>query len=191
MADLIFSLSDSNPDRRTAAAKQIFEWGSERAKNAVAPWFQDAELKRAFCLGADEFPEMTVGVAVRPEHFYGIRRAMGLPALAEVPPEHEVREFEVVFPGGIRLDILTTLDESSSGAIARYLEKFGEGIQQVELLCRDVDRAVQLLRERFSLVPLYAETRLGADRTRVNFFLAPVGLEGKLLIELVEPPAHR
>jgi hypothetical protein len=190
IADLLSALSDTSPDRRASAAKEIFQQGSGRAKKAVAPWFQDAELKSAFFLGADGFPEMTVGVAVRPERFEATRSAMGMPALADVPAEHEAREFALIFPGGVRLDILTTFGPKGAGAIARYLEKLGEGIQQVELLCRNVDRATSLLRERFVLTPLYPETRAGADRTRVNFFLLPAGEEGKLLIELVEPPAR-
>ena len=191
IADLLSALSDTNPNRRACAAEEIFQRGSERAREAITPWLQDTELKSVFFLGTDGFPEMTVGAAVRPDTFEVIHEAMGKPALADVPPEHETREFEVIFPGGVRLDILTTLGSKGAGAIARYLGKFGEGIQQVELLCRSVDRATSLLRERFSLAPVYPETRAGANRTRVNFLLVPAAEEGKLLIELVEPPSRQ
>ena len=51
---------------------------------------------------------------------------------------------------------------------------------------RDVDRASEILRARFSLLPIYPATRAGADGTRVNFFLAATPEGKKVLIELVE-----
>jgi hypothetical protein len=81
---------------------------------------------------------------------------------------------------------LTTREPDGPGAIARYLQKFGEGIQQIEIYVRDVDRATEILRTRFALSPLYPATRAGADGTRVNFFLATAPDGKKVLIELVE-----
>jgi hypothetical protein len=107
-----------------------------------------------------------------------------------VPPDQDAREFELHFPHGVHLDILTTQQKNGSGAIARYLQKFGEGVQQIELLTRDVDRATEILRERFHLEPVYPRTRAGADGTRVNFFLASSPSGKKVLIELVEAAAN-
>ncbi len=76
----------------------------------------------------------------------------------------------------------------AGGAMDRFLQKFGEGIQQVEYRVADVDRAIRLLREKFGVAPVYAETRPGADGTRVNFFLAPAPGGAKVLIELYERP---
>ena len=73
-----------------------------------------------------------------------------------------------------------------TGAIARYLEKHGEGIQQIEITVRDVDRATEILRTKFALAPIYPATRPGADGTRVNFFLVPTPQGKKVLVELVE-----
>ena len=87
-----------------------------------------------------------------------------------------------------RLDILTTKAPGGGGAIARFLEKFGEGIQQVELEVTDVDRATEILRKRFQLEPVYPATRPGADGTRVNFFLVSTADNKKVLVELVEKP---
>jgi len=84
------------------------------------------------------------------------------------------------------MDVLTTKDPAGAGAIAKFLQKFGEGIQQVEFLCKDVDRATQLLRENFGVKAVYPATRAGADGTRVNFFLVAAPDEGKVLIELYE-----
>jgi hypothetical protein len=59
------------------------------------------------------------------------------------------------------------------------------------LLARNVDAATEILRTRFEVQPIYPATRVGADRTRVNFFLISLRekgqKKGKILIELVEP----
>jgi hypothetical protein len=82
--------------------------------------------------------------------------------------------------------VLTTHTPGGAGAIARYLGKFGEGIQQVEFDVHDVDKASSILQERFGLERIYPVTRAGANGTRVNFFLV-TGSDGrKTLIELVE-----
>ncbi len=102
-------------------------------------------------------------------------------------------EFELHFSQQVQLDILTTREPGGKGAIARYLQKFGEGIQQVELLAQNVDTATEILRSHFGVQPIYPATRTGADGTRVNFFLVSLPdkapEQGKILIELVEPAA--
>src|SRR5262249_39023558 len=131
----------------------------------------------------------TVGVAVLPERFEAIHAANGSPRLSDVPPDQDAREFELHFAGGVSLDILTTRDADGSGAIARYLDKFKGGIQQVEFRCRNVDRATVILKERFKLTPIYPATRPGADGTRINFFLLSDPEGRKVLVELYEPTA--
>ena len=98
-------------------------------------------------------------------------------------------EFAGEFVRSSRLDILTTKAPGGGGAIARFLEKFGEGIQQVEIDVMDVDRATEILRAGFKLDPIYPITRPGANGTRVNFFLVSVRNDKKVLVELVEHPA--
>ena len=134
-------------------------------------------------------PSIVVGIAVRPENFEKIRAANGLPQLADVPPDQDAKEFELHFERTIELDILTSREPNGTGAIARFLEKFGEGIQQVEVYVRDVNRAMEVLRDQFGLAPIYPTTRRGANGTRVNFFLAPAPDGRKVLIELVESPS--
>ena len=131
-------------------------------------------------------PVVTVGLAVERATFGRIRVANGTPRLAEVPAEQDAEEFELHFPDGVLLDVLTTREPGGSGAIARYLAKFGEGVQQVEFRCENVDRATDILKEKFDVKPVYPATRPGADGTKVNFFL--MGLIGtpKVLIELYE-----
>jgi hypothetical protein len=166
---------------RDAAAEEIFVTGAVLARRAARAWMKDADLSSL--IGAD--PSITVGIAVFRENFEKIRAANGSPKLADVPPEQDAEEFELHFTG-IALDVLTSKEPQGNGAIARYLARSGEGIQQVEFRCKDVDRATALLREKFGVVPIYPEARPGADRTRVNFFLVATPENEKVLIELFE-----
>jgi len=186
LASLIDSLADTDPERREAAAAEIFRRGRESVREAAEKWLADAELKRLFVIGESSFPETTVGIAVEPETFESIRQAHGSPRLAEVPPDQDAEEFELHLRGDARLDILTTKQAGGEGAIARYLNRFGAGIQQIEFLARNVDAATKILRERFALEPVYPQTRAGGDGTRVNFFLVPASQGKKVLVELVE-----
>jgi hypothetical protein len=176
----------SSPDSavRVAGATEIYHAGRALADHAIYLWWSDAELS-ALLLAPN--PVVTVGLAVERETFAKIREANGSPRLADVPPEQDAEEFEMHLPGGTSVDVLTTKKPGGSGAIAKYLAKFGEGVQQVELRCTNVDRATQILREKFRTTPVYPETRRGADGTRVNFFLVSPPGAGKVLIELYEP----
>jgi hypothetical protein len=183
----IAALSSPEDATRRAAAGQIYAAGRSRAEQAIQRWLQNADLLRL--IGKD--PEVTVGLAVRPETFAQIREANGWLRLAEVPPEQDASEFTLRFAGGIILDVLTSRNQERSGAIAKFLLKFGEGVQQVEFRCSDVNRAAAILRDQFAVVPVYREARPGADGTLVNFFLVD-GADGeRVLIELYEPAAIR
>jgi hypothetical protein len=137
-------------------------------------------------------PRRTVGIAVLPKTFEKIRATFGSPPLADAPADQDVVEFELEI--GVRgethahLDILTTKAPGGNGAIARFLRKFGEEIQQVEIDVTDVDRAAEILRTRFKVETIYPESRAGANGTRVNFFLANALYNKKILVELVEQP---
>ena len=190
LALLLRRLGDAEPGEREKAATEIFQQGVELAGAATAKWLADAELAGLFVMREFNSPETTVGLAVERENFSRIRIANGSPRLADVPPDQDAEEFELHFERGVRLDLLTTKDPQGAGAIAGFLQKFGEGIQQIELLVREVDRATEILRYRFDLEPIYAKTRAGAGGTRVNFFLAPTPQGKKVLIELVEAAAN-
>jgi len=181
---LVEELGSSESARRLSAAAELFRIGRISADSVVRTWRNDAEF--AQLLG--DPPLVTVGVAVQPETFVRIREANGLPALAGVPPDQDAQEFELAFPAQISLDVLTTQDPGGNGAIARFLRRIGEGIQQVEFLCKDVDLATAILKEKFGIVPVYPATRAGANGTRVNFFLVAASKAEKVLIELYEPP---
>ncbi len=187
LAALIRGLSSPDPANRERCARELFGRGRDLAREATTDWLADPKFAASMVLDASQFPVATVGIAVTPETFGRIHTANGSPRLADVPPDQDAKEFELHFAQGVQLDILTTREPAGTGAIARYLQKFGEGIQQVELLARNVDVATEILRSRFGAQPIYPATRAGADGTRVNFFLAALPEKGKILIELVEP----
>ncbi|OLB83301.1 MAG: hypothetical protein AUI12_16755 [Acidobacteria bacterium 13_2_20CM_2_57_6] len=183
LIESIADLSSAEEPKRLAAASNIYRLGRATAGSAISDWWADGELS-ALLHGPN--PAITVGLAVQRDTFGHIRVANGTPRLAGVPPDQDAEEFELDFVGGISLDILTTREPGGTGAIAKYLARFGEGIQQVEYRCANVERATQVLKEKFRLAPVYPETRAGADATRVNFFLVPSPDGGKVLIELYE-----
>jgi hypothetical protein len=182
LSSAIADLHSADLAVRVAAAREIYRAGRIPADEATRSWRSDAEFSAL--QGPD--PQVTVGLAVEGTTFARIREANGTPSLAQVPPDQDAEEFELHFPEGISLDVLTTRDRGGAGAIARFLAKFGEGVQQVEYRCADVDRATAILKERFRVAPIYSHTRAGADGTRVNFFLVPTPAAGKVLIELYE-----
>jgi hypothetical protein len=185
ITSLIRALADPDEAVRAESAALIFRGGFDLVAPVIRIWLGDREVAQYFA-GPLTLLRITVGLAVQPGHFDQIRAANGWPRLADVPPDQDAKEYELDFDHGVRLDILTSRDPSGAGAIARYLEKFGEGIQQVEINVSNVDRTTELLRSRFGVQPVYAATRAGANGTRVNFFLVAVPTGAKALIELVQ-----
>lgn len=183
LATAIAGLSSSEASVRQAAGEEVYRLGRATAGIAVSAWWADEELSS---LLQGPQPVITVGLAVQRETFNRIRIANGTPRLAEVPPDQDAEEFELHFPPENHLDILTTREPAGEGAIAKYLAKFGEGVQQVEFWCRNVDRVTEILKEKFKVAPVYPATRPGADGTRVNFFLVTSPDGGKVLVELYE-----
>lgn len=189
ISSAITNLSAAEKSARVAAASEIYRHGRVSADRAVSQWWEDAELAE---LLLSPKPMVTVGVAVHRETFAKIRVANGQPALAIVPKEQDAEEFELHFADGVELDVLTSREPNGQGAIARFLAKFGEGVQQVEFKCSDVNRAMAIVRERFGAAPIYPEARAGANGSKVNFVLVPVpgvgGENARVLIELYELP---
>jgi tellurite resistance protein TerC len=200
--EYIRRLAEPDPKLRTQVAQDLYRYGMTRTLSWLENWTADNEFRTLVVQdpykgveGKTSFhPRLTVGLAVGRETFEKIRTANGSPPLADAPTDQDVIELELEFAGPfvpcLRLDILTTKAPGGGGAIARFLEKFGEGIQQVELDVTDVDRATEILRMRFHLEPIYPATRPGANGTRVNFFLVTAWNNTKVLVELVEQPAQ-
>jgi tellurite resistance protein TerC len=198
--EFIAHLADGDPAERAWTASRLFTAGQSRTRESLQSWERDEELRALMvqqpadgvAIAIPDAVKLTVGVAVLPKTFEKIRAMNGVPPLADAPADQDVLEFELEYSRSgfpqIRLDILTTKAPGGNGAIARFLGKFGEGIQQVELDVTNVDRATEILRTRFKLEPIYPETRPGANGTRVNFFLVPAQDNRKVLLELVEYP---
>ena len=74
---------------------------------------------------------------------------------------------------------------SADSPIARFLERHGEGIQQVAFLVDDIAHVCATLRARGVRV-LYDEARRGTAGSKINF-VHPKDANG-VLIELVEKP---
>lgn len=183
---LIENLGSADLSVREVAAAELFRLGRTPADGILAEWLRDKEFSALF----GDKPQATAGIAVSRESFTKIRAANGTPPLANVPSDQDAEEFELEFPGLIFLDILTSRAPGGDGAIAKFLAKFGEGVQQVEYRCKDVDRATKLLKDRFNVGAVYPATRAGANGTRVNFFLVS-SASRKVLIELYEAAATR
>jgi tellurite resistance protein TerC len=209
LPQLIPDLGSPDPLARNAAYLPLFWLGRDLTREIVSSWMSNLEFSSLLLRYEllDETPDegveadlapsdfellkATVGIATSPRNFERIRKAHGSPRLADVPPDQDALEFElhVETDDGPPLcfDILTTKDPDSDGAIAKFLKKFGEGIQQVEYEVSNVDRATQILADQFNQKAVYPATRPGANGTRINFFLVPTEAGKKILIELVEP----
>jgi hypothetical protein len=206
IAAAIEDLASTNFKKRRKAARRLYEAGQELSSAVELAWELGSKDFESLVLVPDDDSEFaskeTVGVAVSPETFRRIHEANASPPLSDVPPDLDAMEFELHFSDDrnqpvedrippSRLDILTTKDPAGSGAIAKFLAKSGEEIQQVEYEVKDVDRATRILVEKFGLKPVYSATRPGANGTRVNFFLITNPAGQKVLIELVEPAKPR
>jgi len=190
----IHDLAGSDERVKIESAMRLYLAGVSLCTPLLSHWVSDAGFRDLTLPGRpvgeahthSQPSTIVVGIAVQPETFQKIHAANNSPRLADVPVDQDALEFELHFDASIEFDILTTREPGGPGAISRYLQKFGEGIQQIEIYVRDVDRATEILRTRFALSPLYPATRAGADGTRVNFFLAAGPDAKKVLIELVE-----
>jgi hypothetical protein len=194
IARWIQDLAGSDARLKAESGMRLYLAGVNLCTPLLSRWVSDPEFRELTLPGEPASGTHThfgpsaivVGVAVQPETFQKIRAANNSPRLAHVPADQDAQEFELHLDASIEFDILTTREPGGPGAIARFLQKFGEGIQQIEIYVRDVDRATEILRTRFALTPLYPATRAGADGARVNFFLATGPDAKKVLIELVE-----
>jgi tellurite resistance protein TerC len=172
-AECIANLSSQDPALRFEAARTLYDSGRERARSTINRWKSEPDfscyLSRVqkpaplatvqSVAPAKPFPaNATVGIAVTPSNFERIRAAAGSLQLSNVPPDQDAMEFEMNLTARgqddrnlvpVQLDILTTKNADGDGAIAKFLAKFGEGIQQVEIEVTNVDRATQVLAEKF------------------------------------------
>lgn len=123
------------------------------------------------------FKPATCGICVEKETFEKILSVWGGP-LVHVIEKENAREFELHLPGGIHVDVLTPIDRGKDSALVKYLNRSGEGIQQVEIFSNDIEEVTKLLK----LKP----TRDGATGQPVNFQLVELPNGEKVLVEYVQ-----
>jgi len=84
--------------------------------------------------------------------------------------------------GESKLELLESTDPD--GPVARFIQKFGEGLHHIALEVADINEALQKVSAHE--IPLIDQTpRKGVENTRIAF-LHPKGT-GKVLLELVQP----
>ncbi len=109
----------------------------------------------------------------------------------EVNEEQGVREAMVgvgdstTNPAGSCIQLLAPLSPEST--IAKFLDRNGQGIQQLAFRVEDVEHVADVLRGR-GLRLLYDAPKRGTSDSRVNF-IHPKDAGG-VLVELVEPAPH-
>ena len=104
----------------------------------------------------------------------------------EVNEEQGVREAMMrVGASGSCIQLLAPLSPEST--IAKFLDRNGQGIQQLAYRVEDIDAVCATLRER-GLRLLYDTPKRGTSNSRVNF-IHPKDAGG-ILVELVEPAAE-
>ena len=127
-----------------------------------------------------------VGIAVPDldEAMAFYRDVYGMTVLHEETNEEQgVREAMVgVGDSGSCIQLLAPLDESST--IAKFLDRNGQGVQQLAYRVRDIDEASAAMRGA-GMRLLYDEPRRGTAGSRINF-VHPKDAGG-VLVELVEP----
>ncbi len=103
-------------------------------------------------------------------------------SLKEIEVVEEQRTRTAILPAGeSSIELLESTDPESP--IARYIEKFGEGIHHLALEVDDIDDALKQVAQ--SGLPLIDETpRKGVENTNIAF-LHPKGT-GRVLLELVQ-----
>ena len=173
----IHRLGSADPNAREISARAIYRAGLDLCRALIENWRADSEfgalLMSSLHAGTTtgiEAQRIIVGVAVEPANFEKIRAANGYSAPRPRAPDQDAMEFELHFGQHAELDILTTKAPGQQGAIARYLSKFGEGVQQIEIYVTDVDLASDVVKRKFKLDPIYPATRDGADGSAGELF---------------------
>jgi methylmalonyl-CoA/ethylmalonyl-CoA epimerase len=126
-----------------------------------------------------------IGVAVKNieevEKLYS--EVLGLPITGrEVSPDNKVSFIPL---GDTAIELLESV--KSDGAIARHIEKRGEGIHHIAFQVDNIQKAMEELKAK-GVTLIDQKPRSGAHDSKIAF-LHPKGTYG-VLLELVEPGKH-
>lgn len=103
----------------------------------------------------------------------------------EINESQGIEEAMLDLADGTRLQLLAPLNSDST--IAKFLERSGEGMQQLAFRVTDIDDAMaKVLSAGMRLI--YPESRIGTAGSKINF-VHPKDVGG-VLVELVEPVSH-
>jgi methylmalonyl-CoA/ethylmalonyl-CoA epimerase len=103
----------------------------------------------------------------------------------EINESQGIEEAMLDLADGTRLQLLAPLNSDST--IAKFLERSGEGMQQLAFRVTNIDDAMaKVLSAGMRLI--YPESRVGTAGSRINF-VHPKDVGG-VLVELVEPVSH-
>lgn len=129
-----------------------------------------------------------VGLAVRDldEAIAGWSKTFGLEVShREINESQGIEEAMLDLADGTRLQLLAPLNADST--IAKFLERSGEGMQQLAFRVTNIDDAMaNVLSAGMRLI--YPESRIGTAGSKINF-VHPKDVGG-VLIELVQPVDH-
>ncbi len=110
----------------------------------------------------------------------------GSVAHREVNAEQGVEEVMITYGNGAQIQLLASLDPSST--IARFIDRNGPGLQQLAYRVTDLEQVSTTLRNQ-GLRLLYDTPRRGTAGSRINF-VHPKDAGG-VLVELVEADSGR
>lgn len=103
----------------------------------------------------------------------------------EINESQGIEEAMLDLADGTRLQLLAPLNSEST--IAKFLERSGEGMQQLAFRVTDIEDAMaKVLSAGMRLI--YSESRVGTAGSRINF-VHPKDVGG-VLVELVQPVKH-
>ena len=129
-----------------------------------------------------------VGLAVRDldEAIERWSRTFGLEVShREINESQGIEEAMLDLADGTRLQLLAALDSDST--IAKFLERSGEGMQQLAFRVTDIEAAMaNVLKAGMRLI--YPDFRIGTAGSLINF-VHPKDVGG-VLVELVQPVDH-
>ncbi len=177
------ALAHASFEKRAFAATQL-HWMAEKRADSVLETYKVVSGLRELL-----YKPATCGVCVEPATFKKIQQAWGVPdQLIHKVESQNALEFELHLSGGVHLDILTVIDRKKESALTSFLDRNGEGVQQVEIFTSDTAKVTELIQKNSKALGgklAYAEPIVGASGTPVNFHITKAQ-GSNVLLEFVQ-----